>query len=91
MIPLNLDETKTVEIDGATYTIGRMPGHKLFAVNVAMSAMATTGDSTALVTFIRAGLRDFKGDFDALPQSTIVGLWREIREFNTTTEDAVGN
>lgn len=91
MIPLNLNETKTVEIEGESYTIGRMPGHRVFASRLAMANMTTTGDSSPLVSFIKAGLRDFKGDIDALPEMTIFKLWTEIREFNTTSEDSAKN
>jgi len=91
MIPLNLNETKTVEIEGTSYTIGRMPGHRMFASRLAMANMATSGDSAPLVSFIKAGLRDFTGDVDALSEMTIFKLWTEIREFNTTSEDSAKN
>ena len=89
MIPLNLSETKVVEIAGTAFTIGRMPGFKVLAYQIGMEQMRVTGCSTPLEGFIRDGLRGYAGKIEDLPPAVAFKLFMEIQDFNRTTEEAV--
>lgn len=89
MIPLNLSETREVEIDGQKFTIGRLPGFKVLAYQMGMSKMLETGSSASLEGFLRDGLRGYAGKIEEIPPTVALALFGEIQAFNTTTEEAV--